>query len=208
MEEKDEVVEVKPQENETTKVEEKVENTQPVNTESKIDKQVINRYIGIDKNLKAVNSTTIFLLVFMALRLVMSLISVGDIGTLLKLNNSSATVLAILAIVELVFAIANCVLACVYFTLITRLKKSIEKEEDVTTLFAKCKVWTKVLSIVFTVFFVFEIGVLAYMMSAFEISGGSSYLSLIWSALFTFYAWYNLKLLGKLEQDIKASQNA
>ena len=189
-------------------MEEKVENTQPVNTESKIDKQVINRYIGIDKNLKKVNSTTIFLLVFMALRLVMSLISVGDIGTLLKLNNSSATVLAILAIVELVFAIANCVLACVYFTLITRLKKSIEKDEDVTALFARCKVWTKVLSIVFTVFFVFEIGVLAYMMSAFEISGGSSYLSLIWSALFTFYAWYNLKLLGKLEQDIKASQNA
>ena len=205
MEEKDEVVEVKPQESETPKVEEKVET---INTEKQIDKQVINRYIGIDKNLKAVNSTTIFLLVFMALRLVMSLISVGDIGTLLKLNNSDATALAILAIVELVFAIVNCVLACVYFTLITRLKKSIEKDEDVTTLFARCKVWTKILSIVFTVFFAFEIGVLAFMMSAFEISGGSSYLSLVWSALFTFYAWYNLKLLGKLEQDIKASQNA
>lgn len=205
MEEKDEVVEVKPQESETPKVEEKVET---VNTEKQIDKQVINRYIGIDKNLKAVNSTTIFLLVFMALRLLMGLISVGDIGTLLKLNNSNPTTLAILAIVELVFAVVNCVLTCIYFTFISRLKNSIKKDEDVTTLFAKCKVWTKVLSIVFTVFFAFEIGVLAFMMTAFEISGGTSYLSLVWSALFTFYAWYNLKLLGKLEQDIKASQNA
>lgn len=205
MEEKDEVVEVKAQESETPKVEEKVET---VNTEKQIDKQVINRYIGIDKNLKAVNSTTIFLLVFMALRLLMGLISVGDIGTLLKYNTTETTVLGVLSIIELVFAVVNCVLACIYFTFISRLKKSIEKDEDVTTLFAKCKVWTKILSIVFTVFFVFEIGVLAFMMSAFEISGGSSYLSLVWSALFTFYAWYNLKLLGKLEQDIKASQNA
>ncbi len=205
MEEKDEVVEVKAQESETPKVEEKVET---VNTEKQIDKQVINRYIGIDKNLKAVYNTTIFLLVFMALRLLMGLISVGDIGTLLKYNTTETTVLGVLSIIELVFAVVNCVLSCIYFTFISRLKKSIEKDEDVTTLFAKCKVWTKILSIVFTVFFAFEIGVLAYMMTAFEISGGSSYLSLVWSALFTFYAWYNLKLLGKLEQDIKASQNA
>lgn len=205
MEEKDEVVEVKAQESETPKVEEKVET---VNTEKQIDKQVINRYIGIDKNLKAVYNTTIFLLVFMALRLLMGLISVGDIGTLLKYNTTETTVLGVLSIIELVFAVVNCVLSCIYFTFISRLKKSIEKDEDVTTLFAKCKVWTKILSIVFTVFFAFEIGVLAFMMSAFEISGGSSYLSLVWSALFTFYAWYNLKLLEKLEQDIKASQNA
>ena len=206
MEEKDEVVEVKP-ESETPKVEEKVETAEPVNAEKSIDKQVIKRYIGIDKNLKMVFNTTIFLFVFMALRLLMGLISVGDIGTLLKFNMTETTVLGILSIIELVFAIANCVLACIYFSFINKLKKAIEKEEDVTTLLAKCKVWTKVISIVFSVFFAFEIGVLTFMLTKFEV-GSVVYLSLIWSALFTFYAWYNLKLLGKLEQDIKASQNA
>ena len=204
MEEKEEIVEVKPQESETPNVEEQVENTQSVNAE-KIDRQVINRYIGIDKNLKAVYSTTIFLLVFMALRLVMGLISVGDIGVLFKYNTTQTTVIAVLSIIELVFAIANCALACVYFSFISKLKKGIEKDQDVSSLFAKCKKWTKVISIIFTVFFAFEVGVFGYIIASLGVNGG--YLSLLWSALFTFYAWYNLKLLGKLEQDIKSSQN-
>ena len=173
-----------------------------------INKKSNSENIDLMKIVNLIFALSLSILLIMAIRLISSIASIEDIMICLQHENSQIKNVGVLLIVEMALMLINLTFAILSFVFSNKLKKAIMFDRNSKKDFSRSKVFTMVMSILFTVFTAFEVFAVLFMTKAFNDFGVEhsmlvSISSLVWTALYACIGWIIFANICRAEKIIK-----
>lgn len=151
---------------------------------------------------------SILILCIMAIRMFSSLGSLSTIELFLQQTDKKLVTMGILLIVEIVFMVINLAIAITSFVMLSNWKNSVMKDSQTDKQYKSLKVINLIMSILFTVFVVFEfVSVILSLKIALdlgaEINIVTMVMSVVWTAIYAVIAWVIYSHQQKINKELK-----